>query len=133
MKTRTFVIISGFVVFCICVCLICIFCFQSDKTVLTANNSESDVINEWIITQHGRNDINLSFYTIYNEEKGLIVVDGGWTDDAANVREVMDELGGHIDAWILTHPHQDHIGAFNLLYNELEGITVDKIYTVKSQ
>ena len=131
MKTRTFVVISGLVVFCLCVCLICIFCFQSDKTVLTDNNSESNVINEWIITQHGRNDINLSFYTIYNEEKGLIVVDGGWTDDAANVREVMDELGGHIDAWILTHPHQDHIGAFNLLYNELEGITVDKIYTVK--
>ena len=35
-----------------------------------------------------------------------------------------------MDAWILTHPHQDHIGAFNLLYTELEGITVKTIYTV---
>lgn len=100
---------------------------------LTDHNS-SDIqdvsSDEWVITQHGRNDINLSFYTIYNEKKGLIVVDGGWREDAWSVREVVDELGGHINAWILTHPHQDHIGAFNLFYNELEGITIDKIYTV---
>ena len=86
--------------------------------------------NDWIITQHGRNDINLSFYTIYNDSKGLIVIDGGWTDDAAYVREILNELGGNVDAWILTHPHQDHVGAFNLLYTELEGITVKTIYTV---
>ena len=86
--------------------------------------------NDWIITQHGRNDINLSFYTIYNASKGLIVIDGGWTDDAAYVRDILNELGGNVDAWILTHPHQDHIGAFNLLYTELEGITVKTIYTV---
>lgn len=86
--------------------------------------------NDWIITQHGRNDVNLSFYTIYNDSKGLIVIDGGWTDDAAYVREILNELGGNVDAWILTHPHQDHVGAFNLLYTELEGITVKTIYTV---
>ena len=88
------------------------------------------VDDEWIITQHGRNDINLSFYTIYNEAKGLIIIDGGWTEDAVNVREVVNELGGHVDAWIITHPHQDHVGAFNLLYKELEGISIDDIYTV---
>ena len=86
--------------------------------------------NDWIITQHGRNDVNLSFYTIYNDSKGLIVIDGGWTDDAAYVRDILNELGGNVDAWILTHPHQDHVGAFNLLYTELEGITVKTIYTV---
>lgn len=86
--------------------------------------------NDWIITQHGRNDINLSFYTIYNASKGLIVIDGGWTDDAAYVRDILNELGGNVDAWILTHPHQDHVGAFNLLYTELEEITVKTIYTV---
>lgn len=135
MKTKNFIILSGLIFICLCVCLICIFSFRNEKTVFDDSTTQVDVENklndEWIITQHGRNDINLSFYTIYNENEGLIVVDGGWSDDASNVREVVDELGGHINAWILTHPHQDHIGAFNLLYNELEGITIDKIYTVK--
>lgn len=96
----------------------------------TETAMDDAVDDEWIITQHGRNDINLSFYTIYNEAKGLIIIDGGWTEDAVNVREVVNELGGHVDAWIITHPHQDHVGAFNLLYKELEGISIDDIYTV---
>lgn len=100
------------------------------------NFSNIEVDNEvsepaiWTVTQYGRNDINLSFYTIYNNEKGLIVIDGGWTEDAAFVREIINELGGNVDAWILTHPHQDHIGAFNALYPELAEITVNKVYTV---
>lgn len=34
----------------------------------------------------------------------------------------------HVDAWILTHPHQDHIGAFNAIYANPDGITIDRIY-----
>lgn len=128
MKTKTFTICSVLIatIFIIVIGIIIVYLReeQSDMTIVEANN------NEWLIIQHGRNDINLSFYTIYNASKGLIVVDGGWTGDASYVREVINDLGGHVDAWILTHPHQDHIGAFNVLYKELEGITIDKIYTV---
>ena len=126
MKTKTFVICTTGIILCLTIILICFFCRNQIKT--TMNPIEEK--DEWIITQHGRNDINLSFYTIYNETKGLIIVDGGWTDDAATVREVINEYGCHVNAWILTHPHQDHIGAFNLLYKELEDITIDTIYTV---
>lgn len=84
----------------------------------------------WEITQYGARDINSSFYTIYSEDKGLIVIDGGWTEDAPYVREIIDSFGGEVEAWILTHPHQDHIGAFNALYPELAEITVNNIYTV---
>ena len=122
-------LIFGILLAVICVAIIAIL-FVNFNIKKTSHIKEDASSDEWIVTQHGRNDINLSFYTIYNESKGLIVVDGGWTDDAFVVREVVDELGGHINAWILTHPHQDHIGAFNLLYNELEGITIDEIYTV---
>lgn len=125
MKTKIFAICTGLLLVCILTIIIGIIFvrLQSDEPVMSDND-------EWIITQYGRNDINLSFYTIYNASKGLIVVDGGWTDDASSVREVVSELGGHIDAWILTHPHQDHIGAFNILNQDLDGITIDKIYTV---
>lgn len=91
------------------------------------------VINDekcWEITQYGPRDINSSFYTIYNEDEGLIVIDGGWVEDAAYVREIINTFGKEVEAWILTHPHQDHIGAFNALYNDLDDLTVNNIYTV---
>ena len=87
--------------------------------------------NTWTITQYGPRDINSSFYTIHNPDKGLIVVDGGWTDDADYVREILNSLGNEIDAWILTHPHQDHIGAFNAIYSNLQNIKINNIYTVE--
>lgn len=127
MKTKTFIICTGIIVLCLILFFVYYLNFRNSAPAMNENTPK----DEWVITQHGRNDINLSFYTIYNETKGLIVVDGGWTDDAASVREVIYDLGGHVDAWILTHPHQDHIGAFNLLYQELDGmISIDKIYTV---
>ena len=127
MKTKNFIILSSLLFILIIGCvLICMKFLPKEETKPAYANYD----NEWVITQHGRNDINLSFYTIYNQDKGLIVVDGGWHEDAAMVREVIDDLGGSVDAWILTHPHQDHIGAFNLMYNELEGISIDRIFTV---
>ncbi len=85
----------------------------------------------WEITQYGPRDINSSFYTIYNEEQGLIVIDGGWIEDAAYVREIINSFGVPVEAWILTHPHQDHVGAFNVLYTELDEIVVNNVYTVE--
>ncbi len=84
----------------------------------------------WEITQYGPRDINSMFYTIYNKEEGLIVIDGGWKEDEAYVREVIESYGGHVKAWILTHPHQDHIGAFNEIYPKPGDITIEEIYTV---
>lgn len=122
-------ILIGVGVFFVCIVIVfCGFFFLKNRqdTPVFMENEEGT----WTITQYGRNDINMSFYTIYNEQKGLIVVDGGWTQDAADVREVINTLGGHVDAWILTHPHQDHIGAFNQLYPELAEIEVDEVITV---
>ena len=48
------------------------------------------------------------------------MIDGGWTEDAMAVKDIIKSQGGIVDAWILTHPHQDHIGAFNEIYAELK-------------
>lgn len=87
--------------------------------------------DEWIITQYGPRDINLSFYTLYNPKKGLIVVDGGWTEDAQYVRDIIALAGNKVDAWILTHPHQDYVGAFNVIYADPRDIEIGKVYTVE--
>lgn len=86
--------------------------------------------DEWTITQYGPRDINLSFYTMYNPKRGFIVVDGGWKEDARYVRDIIALAGNEVDAWILTHPHQDHVGAFNVIYEDPQGIKIDEVYTV---
>ncbi len=68
------------------------------------------------------------FYTIESDRGDLIVIDGGNAGNADYVRQVIQEKGGHVDAWILTHPHPDHIGVFNVLWNELQP-EIDVIYT----
>ena len=39
-------------------------------------------------------------------------------------------FGNQVDAWILTHPHQDHIGAFNVIYPDPQEMEIKQVYTV---
>ena len=68
-------------------------------------------------------------YFMYNQKDGsLIVVDGGHKENAGLVRYIINQYGGHVDAWILTHYHKDHVDAFNTIYADPQGITIDNIY-----
>lgn len=67
------------------------------------------------------------FYTIEPQDGGLIVVDGGNVGNEDYVRSVIKEKGGHVDAWFLTHPHPDHIGVFNMLWDEMQS-DIDAVY-----
>lgn len=83
---------------------------------------------KWTLTQH--QDVSGSqanFYTITSNSGELIVIDGGTENNADYVRQVIAENGEHVDAWILTHPHFDHIGAFVKIFTE-DGVEVDAIY-----
>ncbi|MBE5869470.1 MAG: MBL fold metallo-hydrolase [Lachnospiraceae bacterium] len=86
--------------------------------------------DKWEITQYGPRDINSSFYTIYNPSRGLILIDGGWKEDAQYVRDIINLHGGKVDVWIISHAHQDHVGAFNEIYPDPQGIKIGKVYTV---
>ena len=66
---------------------------------------------------------------IENGEGQLIVVDGGWKENSAYVLDQIKQRGGHVAAWLLTHPDSDHVGALaEILYNHSEEITIDGIY-----
>lgn len=83
----------------------------------------------WFITQYAdTTGLQAMFYTIESDRGDLIVVDGGNAGNADYVREVIEEKGGYVDAWFLTHPHPDHIGAFNVLWDELQD-KINVIYT----
>lgn len=59
----------------------------------------------------------------------LIVVDGGWEADATKLSELILQQGGKVDAWLITHPHEDHVGALCAILNDAtRKIRIDKIY-----
>lgn len=52
-------------------------------------------------------------YSIITPEKDLYLIDGGFQgQDFERIKAYIDENGGKVKGWILTHPHVDHIGAF---------------------
>ncbi len=93
---------------------------------------EEDYVGEWLITQYGGADGEpLSFYTMQDREGHLIVIDGGRAEDVSYVRKQINALGGHVDAWIITHPHGEHAGAFMEIYKKPKKIQIDRIYTIE--
>lgn len=86
--------------------------------------------SNWYITSYADTSDNQSmFYTIYNEALNqLIVVDGGWEENNAYVREVIKGMGNHVNAWIVTHYHADHVGAFLNIWENPDGIKIDAVY-----
>ena len=59
----------------------------------------------------------------------LIVIDGGWEADADKLSSLILQQGGKVDAWLITHPHEDHVGALCAILNDTgRKIKIDKIY-----
>ena len=71
------------------------------------------------------------FYTISNRKGKLIVIDGGWKQNEARVRSAIQKLGSNVDLWIITHPHPDHVGAFNAIVSNPQGIRIRKVLAPK--
>lgn len=82
-----------------------------------------------ILTQHfDATGAQCIFYT-WETDEGLVVIDGGARANSEYVRSVIKAKGGHVNAWIITHGHPDHVGAFNEIYSNPDGIKIDEVYT----
>ena len=97
--------------------------------ILNNKNKES----KWKITQYNTTTGSQAmFYTIEDKEGNLSIVDGGYNcdGDISQIIDVIRKHDSHVYSWFLTHPHHDHIGAFNGLYPYADkiGIKIDHIY-----
>ena len=83
----------------------------------------------WEVIQYADASGNVGlFYSLRNLSDGtVILIDSGNPGNADRVRQALADLGGHVDAWFLTHYHPDHIGAFNAVWEEVKD-QVDRIY-----
>ncbi len=70
--------------------------------------------------------INTSF--VLQSGETVMVVDGGFPHEAEHLHQVLRDLGGRVDAWFLTHPHDDHISALFTLLQRYDDIRVEKVY-----
>jgi len=57
----------------------------------------------------------------------LLVIDGGTHEDTEYLKELIIQYGGKISAWIITHPHPDHVESITDILNSRD-IAIDKIY-----
>ena len=92
----------------------------NDGTYL--NGAEIHILNSATKSQ-------MMSYVIKAKNGKLIVVDGGLPQDEPHLVETIKSYGGEVSAWILSHPHSDHGGAFTkLAENGFEGIKIDNFY-----
>lgn len=75
-------------------------------------------------------------YMLKTSANEIIVIDGGYLLDAAFLFELVKKHyvtkekkpRFHVHAWLLTHPHADHVGALTMLLNNGSGAEVDAVY-----
>lgn len=87
-------------------------------------------LGKYTVTQFATaTELQSMIYTITDWDGHLIIVDGGWKEDAEGLHNLIIDHGGRVDAWIITHPHPDHVGAFNGVYASGD-VQIGTIYTV---
>lgn len=67
-------------------------------------------------------------YVVQTANGKVIVMDGGFEAEKDYLRGFIDALGGKVDAWIISHPHDDHITAIVALLENPKGLKIDNIY-----
>jgi hypothetical protein len=69
-------------------------------------------------------------YVIQSPNGRVVVIDGGYIADASYLVSFLQGLGGNVDAWFLSHQHDDHIQALTTILPNLDadGITINKVY-----
>ena len=66
-------------------------------------------------------------YIVETENDNTVVIDGGTKEDTENLIQWINQQGGEIHSWFITHPHIDHMGAFLKIVKETE-IPINHIY-----
>lgn len=67
-------------------------------------------------------------YVIRTVNDSLIVIDGGKVAETGYLRGFIGALGNKVSAWIVTHPHFDHVDALTHILQNRQGMEIGGIY-----
>ena len=73
------------------------------------------------------NDIGNSYVFLTDKGK-VIVMDGGTHNEELYLRGFLAALGNEVEAWFVSHPHEDHVGAFLKILKNPNGIKIHNVY-----
>ena len=81
----------------------------------------------WQIPSHS-NTIGNSY--VFRTKTGkVIVMDGGFPEEASTLRGFIGALGNEVEAWFISHPHDDHMGAlWEILKQGTQDLRIKAIY-----
>ncbi len=66
---------------------------------------------------------------VFRTNKGkVIVMDGGRNTEQNYLRGFIAALGNEVEAWFVTHPHDDHVGALTEIIKDPRGIKINNVY-----
>ena len=88
--------------------------FGGGELMMLAPDSASQMMSFLITTKSGK----------------LIAVDGGTATETEHLKAAIKKKGGVVSAWLVTHPHSDHVGAMTEILKEgaASGVTVENVY-----
>ena len=58
----------------------------------------------------------------------VIVFDGGWPAEQLYLRGFIAALGNEVEAWFISHPHDDHMGVLWQILKDRQGMKINHIY-----
>ena len=107
--------------------------YPSLSTIVTEgekeNNWSEPIFGGATLTFRGSGPGGQTLSMVLETSNGsLIVIDGGFEQDADSLRNHIKDHGGRVAAWLVTHPHGDHVGALNKLLQANNGISIYAIY-----
>lgn len=66
-------------------------------------------------------------YVIRTANDKIIVMDGGVNQEKDYLKGFLEALGGEVDMWFISHPHGDHMGAFNAIIQNPGGLKINRV------
>lgn len=103
------------------------FAFLAVLLMSSCSMKEAETFTLWQLPSL-RDNIGNS-YVIQTSGGKLIVMDGGLATERNYLRGFIDALGnGKVDAWFVSHPHDDHMQALTDILEKPDGIVIEKIY-----
>lgn len=95
----------------------------------------------WMVTACDQNKSNFTLwqlpltsdyvgnsYVLLMDNGKVVVMDGGLKEEAPYLRGFLAALGNEVEAWYISHPHHDHMGAFNEIILDPGDISIKTVY-----
>ena len=70
----------------------------------------------------------MNSYVMQTVNGKLIVIDGGFEEDASYLKGFLAALGNNVDMWFVSHQHMDHISALIVILKNPGDLKINKIY-----